>query len=118
MAAITETNVHLNIIAMDNTSTTSESEKASLLTGKPWPPEPAVPGKHGVFLYLGILLDVACVLAAVPFLVLAGIAANRNGQVAPPDEWELIYTAMNVVGFIFPSPVPSFCVVCYRQFDS
>ncbi|KAK0708420.1 hypothetical protein B0H67DRAFT_590240 [Lasiosphaeris hirsuta] len=67
-----------------------------------WPPPPASPGKHGFLFYLGILMDVACILAAFPFLVLAGAAARLDGRVAPPDEWYMIYAAMNAAVTLFP----------------
>ncbi|KAK3345921.1 hypothetical protein B0T25DRAFT_550644 [Lasiosphaeria hispida] len=69
---------------------------------KTWPPEPTPMGKHGVSLYFGIITDVACILAAFPFLVLAGAAARFDGRVAPPDEWYMVYLAMNAAVTIFP----------------
>jgi hypothetical protein len=51
--------------------------------------------EKGVDLYLAIL---GCVLAAAPFLVLAGFAAKFNGRDASPQEWFTMYSGMNAIG--------------------
>ncbi|KAK5658408.1 hypothetical protein OQA88_2385 [Cercophora sp. LCS_1] len=82
--------------------TGSDPRSRSVHADEEWPPEPTAPWKHGALLYLGIALDVACIIAAAPFLILAGAAARLDGQVAPNDEWQMIYAAMNVTVTIFP----------------
>ena len=77
---------------------TSEPKCEEVPADGTWPPQPAPLGKHGALLYLGIATDVACILAAVPFLILAGAAARLDGRVAPPDQWNTLYAAMNAVG--------------------
>jgi hypothetical protein len=75
----------------------SEAPSEDVPTKETWPPEPTPMGKHGLSLYLGIITDVACILAAIPFLVLAGSAARLDARVVSPAEWDIIYAAMNAV---------------------
>lgn len=65
-----------------------------------WPPERTVPGKRGFEYYFGFAIDAAYIAAALPFLALAGVAAQLAGREAPADQWLLIRDAMTVVCFL------------------
>jgi hypothetical protein len=79
----------------------SEPRSRNVHADEEWPPESTPLGKHGILFYLGIAIDVACILAVVPFLLLAGATAKLDGRIAPHDEWQMIFAAMNAVRFPF-----------------
>ncbi|KAK0638943.1 hypothetical protein B0T16DRAFT_462663 [Cercophora newfieldiana] len=60
-------------------------------------------GTHGLIRYLVIASDAVCLLAAFPFLALAGAAARLDNRVASPHEWDAIYMAMNAAVTVFPN---------------
>ncbi|KAH0543962.1 hypothetical protein FGG08_001729 [Glutinoglossum americanum] len=60
-----------------------------------WPPEPESLKKSGFSYYLGLIVDIACIAAAVPFFVLAGAVARLDGRSASDNQWWWIYGGMN-----------------------
>ena len=53
---------------------------------------------------LGNLVNLGCLLAAAPFLVLAGFAARFHGRNTTPKEWSIMYSGINAVGPLKSSP--------------
>lgn len=72
-----------------------ETEGRKLVEG--WPSQPQTLGRSTIERIYRGLLDLLGILVSVPFIVLAGIALDRNGKDIEESDWKRIQTSMNVV---------------------
>jgi hypothetical protein len=62
-----------------------------------WPPKPETLKKTTWSYRLNLAVNVARICAVLPFLILAGAAANLNGHRATDGQWFWVYGGMNAV---------------------
>jgi hypothetical protein len=64
-----------------------------------WPPKPeTLKKKKTTWSYcLNLAVNIASICAVLPFLILAGVAANLNGHRATDGQWFWVYGSMNAV---------------------
>ena len=74
---------------------TDETDDRKLVKG--WPSQPQTLGRSTIARIYRSLLDLVGILVSVPFIVLAGIALDRNGKDVEENDWKRIQTSMNVV---------------------
>ncbi|PKY01766.1 hypothetical protein P168DRAFT_299301 [Aspergillus campestris IBT 28561] len=77
-----------------------ETEDRKLVEG--WPSQPRTLGRSTIERIYRGFLDLLGILVSVPFIVLAGIALDRNGKDIEESDWKRIQTSMNVAVTAFP----------------